>query len=66
MECGVHENVETRIYETKKGTRNEVVARWWSRELAMIGSETIMMREKSKRCNKVVKGVHMENGPQYS
>jgi len=27
MECGVHENVETKIYETKKGTRKEVVAR---------------------------------------
>ncbi len=65
MECGVHENVETKIYETKKGTRKEVAARWWSRELAMIGSETIMMREK-KRCNKVGNAIHMENGLQYS
>ncbi len=66
MECGVHENVETKIYETKKETRKEVATRWWSRELAMIGSETIMMREKTKRCNKVGNAVHMENGPQYS
>jgi len=27
MECGVHENVGTRIYETKKGTRKEVATR---------------------------------------
>jgi len=27
MECGVHENVETKTYETKKETRKEVATR---------------------------------------
>ncbi len=41
MECGAHEDVETR-----KKTRKEVPTRRWCGELVMIGSEAIMTREK--------------------
>lgn len=57
MECGVHENVETRIVKTRK----EVVGRWWSGEFVTTGSEVFMMKKKAKKCNKVENTIHMGN-----